>query len=150
MKNDPLLPIGKLSQRVGCKVSAIRFYADQGLLPFIRSNSGHRYFARSSIRRVSFILICQRLGYTLREIQSALEKLPKERTPTKADWRRLSQYFRKDIDQRIRELEQLKSRLTGCIGCGCLSLKKCHLYNPNDIAATMAGTPDLFYDGGQE
>ena len=150
MRNDPMLPIGKVAQRVGCAVSAIRFYADQGLVPSIRASSGHRYFARSSIRRISFILISQRLGYSLTDIQAALAKLPNERTPTKADWRKLSQYFRKDIDQRIVELEQLKNRLTGCIGCGCLSLKTCHLYNPGDKAAALESTPDLFYDGGQE
>ena len=149
MTADPLLPIGKIAQRIGCKVSAIRFYADEGLVPFTRASSGHRYFARSCIRRISFILICQRLGYSLKDIRAALMKLPNERTPTKNDWRKLSFYFQKDIDRRIKELEQLKSRLTGCIGCGCLSLKTCHLYNPDDRAASLESTPDLFYDGGQ-
>ena len=130
--SDPMLSIGKVAKRVGCNVSAIRFYADEGLVPSVRSNSGHRYFARSCIRRVSFILICQRLGYSLKEIKAAFEKLPRERTPNKADWRKLSRHFRQDIDQRIAELQQLKTRLTGCIGCGCLSMQACALRNPED------------------
>ncbi len=147
MKNNPLLSIGAVAKRVGCAVSAIRFYADQGLVPVVRAASGHRVFPRSSIRRISFILISQRLGYTLDEIRNVLKNLPNERTPTKADWQKLSRYFSQDIDQRICELEQLKIKLTGCIGCGCLSLNSCHLYNPEDKVGLMKSGPDLFFNG---
>lgn len=147
MKNDPLLSIGAVAKRVGCKVSAIRFYADEGLIPVVRAHSGHRVFPRSAIRRISFILISQRLGYSLHQISAVLRSLPDERTPTKADWQRLSRRFSADIDERIAELKQLKRRLTGCIGCGCLSLEKCHLYNPNDTAAAWNAGGDLFFKG---
>ncbi len=150
MSKDPVISIGAVAKRVGCSVSAIRFYADEGLLPLIRTRSGHRAFPRSAIRRVSFILISQRLGYSLRDIRNALQKLPEQRTPTKADWRRLSMSFSQDIDQRIAELQQLKRRLTGCIGCGCLSLKACQLYNPDDKAGRMRDGADLFFSGSDE
>ncbi len=147
---DPFISIGALAKRVGCAVSAVRFYADKNLVPALRTHSGHRVFPRSAIRRISFILILQRLGYTLNEISQALASLPEERTPTKADWRKMSRNFSKDIDQRIAELEQLKRRLTGCIGCGCLSLKHCHLYNPNDRAEHENKGGDLFFQGVKE
>ncbi len=149
MKQDPLISIGKVAKRVGCSVSAIRFYADECLVPVVRASSGHRVFARSSIRRISFILISQRLGYSLESIRQALASLPDQRTPTKRDWQTLSRRFSKDIDQRIRELEQLKSRLTGCIGCGCLSLKSCAIYNSGDRAAELQVGADLFFSGEQ-
>lgn len=149
-REDPFMSIGAVAKRVGCAVSAVRFYADEGLLPVVRTNSGHRAFVRSSIRRISFILISQRLGYSLENIRSALQSLPDERTPTKADWQRLSRRFSNDIDQRIAELEQLKTKLTGCIGCGCLSLKSCHLYNPKDKAGAMQTGGDLFFQGVPE
>jgi MerR family redox-sensitive transcriptional activator SoxR len=132
MKNDPLLSIGNIAKRTGSKVSAIRFYESEGLVPSIRNPGGHRLFHRSVIRRISFILIAQNLGYSLSQIKGALAKLPEERTPTKTDWDRLSRVFSKDIDEKISQLQDLKEKLTGCIGCGCLSLKKCQLYNPED------------------
>ncbi len=141
--DDPMLPIGAVAKRVGSTVSAVRFYADKGLIPSVRTASGHRWFARSTIRRVSFILICQRLGYSLEAIQIALSSLPNERTPTKRDWQKMSKIFTKDLDQRIEELQRLKEKLTGCIGCGCLSLSKCHLYNPADAAAVGNTGGDL-------
>lgn len=145
MNNDPLLSIGVVAKRVGCAVSAIRFYADEGLVPMVRAASGHRVFPRSSIRRISFILISQRLGYSLNEIRHVLKSLPDERTPTKADWQKLSRHFSQDIDRRVNELQQLKAKLTGCIGCGCLSLEHCQLYNPEDRAALTQSGPDLFF-----
>lgn len=128
------ISIGQLAQRTGTSVSAIRFYADEGIIPFVRMDSGHRSFNREVIRRVSFILISQNLGYSLKEISNALESLPNNRTPTKADWTRLSKRFSTEIDVKINQLQQLKNSLDGCIGCGCLSLKRCHLYNPKDAA----------------
>jgi MerR family redox-sensitive transcriptional activator SoxR len=135
MREDPLVNIGFIAERTGSKVSAIRFYADENLIPSTRSNSGHRLFPRSVIRRVSFILIAQGLGYSLKEVKKALASLPDNRTPTKADWDRLSKHFSYDIEERINQLELLKEKLNGCIGCGCLSLQKCQLYNPGDQAS---------------
>ncbi len=141
MKKDPLISIGHIAKRTGCSVSAIRFYATENLIPFTRSASGHRHFHRSVIRRISFILISQNLGYSLQEIKSALDSLPNNRTPTKADWERLSRRFSKDIESRISELRDLQSKLSGCIGCGCLSLKKCQLYNLNDHISENGSGP---------
>jgi len=141
MKNDPLINIGLVASRTGTKVSAIRFYADEGLIPSVRASNGHRFFPRSVIRRVSFILIAQNLGYSLAEIREALASLPESRTPTKADWERLSRAFGKEIDARIKQLSDLRSLLSGCIGCGCLSLQKCKLYNPEDKLASRGVGP---------
>lgn len=135
MKDDPLISIGRVAERTGTSVSAVRFYADENLIPSVRNASGHRLFARSALRRVSFILISQNLGYTLQEIKTALDSLPSNRTPTKADWQRLSKRFRLDLDKKIQELENLKDSLDSCIGCGCLSLQHCRLYNPADRMA---------------
>lgn len=135
MRDDPLISIGRVADRTGTTVSAIRFYADENLLPSVRSASGHRLFARSVLRRVSFILISQSLGYTLQEIKAVLGSLPSNRTPTKADWQRLSQHFSDDLDKKIETLQKLKSSLNSCIGCGCLSLTSCDLYNPDDSVA---------------
>jgi len=132
MAKDPLISIGVLSKRTGVAVSAIRFYADETLIPSVRSSAGHRFFNRSVIRRVSFILIAQNLGYSLRRIKIALESLPENRTPTKDDWVKLSNGFSGDIDEQISKLQMLKDSLSSCIGCGCLSLKHCRLYNPKD------------------
>lgn len=151
MTKDPLISIGLIAKRTGSKVSAIRYYADENLIPSSRSNSGHRLFHRSVIRRVSFILISQNLGYTLQEIKSALDSLPNKRTPTKADWDNLSRHFSKDIESRIDELRELQSKLSGCIGCGCLSLKKCKLYNLNDhISEKGSGARFLLGDKPEE
>jgi len=135
MKTDPLLSIGAVAQRTGTTVSAIRFYADEKLIPSVRASNRHRFFPRSVIRRVSFILIAQNLGYTLKDIAGVLKSLPDSRTPTKADWDKLSRTFRKDIDSRIQQLTDLREKLSGCIGCGCLSLKSCQLYNRDDCIA---------------
>lgn len=136
-----MLSIGELAARTGTTVSGIRFYANKALLPAARSNSGHRIFARSVVRRVSFILIAQKLGYSLAQISNALLALPDERTPSKADWSRLSRSFSHDIQSKIDELETLKSKLDECIGCGCLSLASCKLYNTDDAAADLGAGP---------
>lgn len=141
MTRDPHISIGVVAARTGVAVSAIRYYESTGLLPAIRSAGGKRLFPRSVIRRVSFILISQQLGYSLEQIAGLLEKLPQQRTPTKADWQKLSVEFSRDIDQRIERLSRLKESLGGCIGCGCLSLKSCSLYNPQDQAASLGDGP---------
>ncbi|MBE9565085.1 MAG: redox-sensitive transcriptional activator SoxR [Proteobacteria bacterium] len=132
MKNDPLVSIGFMASRTGVAVSAIRYYESENLIPAVRSPSGQRLFPRSAIRRVSFILISQQLGYSLEQIKAALNKLPDNRTPTKADWDKLATSFSRDLDERIQKLQNLRDSLSGCIGCGCLSLQRCRLYNPDD------------------
>lgn len=136
-----LLAIGAVASRTGVAVSAIRFYEEQGLIASTRASSGHRRFERSTIRRISFIRICQQLGYSLDEIKTQLDALPHGRTPDEADWQRLAATFRSDIDERMAGLAQLKEKLDGCIGCGCLSLQRCSLYNPDDRAARLGNGP---------
>lgn len=128
------IAIGEVAARTGAAVSAIRFYEERGLVRARRTGGGKRMFLRSDIRRVSFILIAQQLGFSLDEIGGHLRGLPDGRTPNKKDWEAIARNFRAAIDERIAALTNLRSRLTGCIGCGCLSLKTCGLYNPSDKA----------------
>lgn len=140
-QDSPSLAIGAVSTRTGVAVSAIRFYEEQGLIESTRASSGHRRFERSTIRRISFIRICQQLGYSLDEIKTQLLALPHGRTPTEQDWQQLAASFRSDIDDRMAGLAQLKEKLDGCIGCGCLSLQRCALYNAGDTAARLGQGP---------
>lgn len=135
------LSIGAMAARTGLAVSAIRYYEDEGLVAPWRNNGGQRRFMRADIRRLSFVLIAQKLGFSIAQIRGLLEGLPKGRTPTPRDWTRMSQRFRGELDARISTLEQLRDDLDGCIGCGCLSLKKCKLYNPDDRAAAKGTGP---------
>lgn len=135
MKPNDLLTIGDVARRTGLSVSAIRFYEEKGLVEPIRTSGNQRRFLRSDIRRLSFILIAQQLGLPLAEIEEQLKKLPHGRTPNARDWQRISASIRGELDRRIAELERTRDRLDGCIGCGCLSLKKCALYNPDDRLA---------------
>ncbi|MGV6818888.1 MAG: redox-sensitive transcriptional activator SoxR [Parvularcula sp.] len=128
------LSIGELSARTGLSVSALRFYEAKGLISPMRNAGGQRRFFRSDIRRVSFILIAQQLGLSIRDINAALAGLPEGRTPTQKDWAKISREFRKALDTQIDALTRIRDNLDGCIGCGCLSLKKCALYNPEDRA----------------
>ena len=128
-----LLTIGELARRAGVATSALRFYEAEGLLAGSRSSGGHRQYPRHALRRVAFIRAAQNVGLTLPQIKAALATLPDGRTPTKADWTRLSAGWAPLLDARIAGLQQLRERLTGCIGCGCLSLKACALYNPLDV-----------------
>ena len=138
---DQRLTIGALSERTGVAPSALRFYESEGLIHADRSDGGQRRYTRDTLRRVSFIRIAQQVGLSLEEIRAALSSLPDGRTPTKRDWERLSAAWRPRIDARIAMLERLRDRLTGCIGCGCLSLKVCQLANPNDEAAEHGPGP---------
>lgn len=140
-KPDPILPIGHLARRTGVAVSALRFYEEKGLLTARRSEGGRRMFRRSDIRRVSFVRIAQQLGFSIREIGEALASLPEGRTPTEGDWARIGAEFRASLDKRIETLTRLRDNLDGCIGCGCLSLKKCGLFNPGDAAASKGAGP---------
>ena len=133
--NDTTAPltIGQLAKRAGVAASALRFYEAEGLIAGSRSAGGHRQYPRHVLRRVAFIRAAQVVGLTLPQIKAALATLPQGRTPTKADWTRLSAGWAPLLDERIAALQQLRERLTGCIGCGCLSLKACALYNPEDV-----------------
>lgn len=135
------LTIGDIAERTGLAVSAIRFYEEKGLVAPLRNAGGQRRYDRADIRRLSFVMISQELGFTLAEIRTLFKGLPKQRTPTKADWTRISKSFRKTLDARIRTMELLREKLDGCIGCGCLSLSNCKLYNPKDAAATLGTGP---------
>jgi len=135
------LTIGEVSRRSGVAASALRFYEDRGLITSERAGSGHRRYPRPVLRRIAFIVFAQRVGLTLREIGTELAKLPPERAPTRRDWSRLSGRWSARIDQRIAELERLKAGLTECIGCGCLSLERCKLANPDDRAAGLGPGP---------
>lgn len=135
------ISIGALAQRTGLAVSAIRYYEEQGLVHPERNAGGHRRFLRSDIRRLSFILISQQFGFTLDDIRQELDRLPANRTPNKRDWERIGETLGKSLDQKIEALTQLRSRLNGCIGCGCLSLDACELYNPKDRAAKRGVGP---------
>lgn len=139
-KND-LIPIGEMARRTGLSVSAIRFYEDKGLVEPIRTSGNQRRFLRSDIRRLSFILIAQQLGLALDEIESELAKLPQGRTPNARDWSKISRSIRKQLDLKISQLERTRDRLDGCIGCGCLSLKHCQLYNKDDHLAERGPGP---------
>lgn len=135
------MSIGAVAERTGLAVSAIRFYESVGLVSSERASSGHRRFRRSAMRRLSFVRICQRLGYSLDEIKAHLESLPNERTPTERDWNRMAVGFANEIDQRIADLTLLRNKLDGCIGCGCLSLENCGIYNIDDGAASLGDGP---------
>lgn len=136
-----LLTIGDVSRRSGVASSALRFYEQRGLIDSERAASGHRRYQRSVLRRIAFIVFAQRVGLTLEEIGAELARLPPDRVPTRRDWSRLSNEWSSRIDQRIAELERLKAGLTECIGCGCLSLDRCQLANPEDRAADRGPGP---------
>lgn len=135
------LSIGQLADRTGLAVSAIRFYEEKGLVAPLRNAGGQRRYDRADIRRLSFVMISQQLGFSLSEIADLFRKLPEGRTPTKADWTRISKVFRKSLDQRIETMTLLREKLDGCIGCGCLSLSNCKLYNPDDKASAKGTGP---------
>jgi MerR family redox-sensitive transcriptional activator SoxR len=136
-----LLTIGEVARRSGVASSALRFYEQRGLISSERSGSGHRRYPRPVLRRIAFIVFAQRIGLTLEEIGTELERLPPDRAPTRRDWSRLSRTWSTRIDERIAELERLKLGLEGCIGCGCLSLDRCRLANPDDRAARLGPGP---------
>ncbi|MBS0480591.1 MAG: redox-sensitive transcriptional activator SoxR [Proteobacteria bacterium] len=144
-KND-LLPIGELARRTGLAVSAIRFYEDKGLISPFRTMGNQRRFLRSDIRRLSFILIAQRLGLGLAEIEVELSTLPQGRTPSLSDWQRISRSMRGQIDKKIALLTLTRRKLDECIGCGCLSLQRCQLYNRDDRAGNGGPGPRFVLD----
>ena len=141
MAEDRFITIGQLAARTGVAVSAIRFYEDKRLLQSLRTSGNQRRYLRSDIRRVSFILIAQKLGLALVEIEGQLAKLPQGRAPTLSDWQQISRRMRFEIDQRIMLLTRTRNQLDQCIGCGCLSLQKCQLYNKDDRMGAKGAGP---------
>ena len=135
------MTIGALAERTGLAVSAIRYYEAQGLIRPWRNEGGQRRFERADLRRLSFVMIAQQFGFTLPQIKEQLDALPNGRTPTKSDWAKISGSFRDVLDARIQSLTRLRDNLDGCIGCGCLSLPNCALYNPRDDVAAKGQGP---------
>ena len=133
------LTVGEVAARSGVAVSALHFYERNGLIRSWRTDGNQRRYARDVLRRVAVIKVAQRTGLPLAEIRAALSTLPEARTPTAADWRRLSNAWRSALDARIARLTRLRDQLDGCIGCGCLSLKQCPLRNPGDRFGVSAG-----------
>ncbi len=140
MSSSTLTP-GEVAARSGVAVSALHFYEREGLISSTRTAGNQRRYARAVLRRIAFIRTSQRVGIPLSGIAAALETLPDGRTPTKADWARLSRTWRSDLEARIAQLESLRDRLDGCIGCGCLSLKSCSLHNPGDELSAQGPGP---------
>ncbi|MEL7025995.1 MAG: redox-sensitive transcriptional activator SoxR [Pseudomonadota bacterium] len=135
------IAIGQLAERTGVAVSAIRHYETEGLIRSFRTDGNQRRFDRADIRRLSFIRIAQELGFSLAEIREELMKLPEQRTPDKGDWARIAATFRGKLDAKIETMTSLRDKLDGCIGCGCLSMKNCALWNPRDAARRLGNGP---------
>ncbi|MEA1901903.1 MAG: redox-sensitive transcriptional activator SoxR [Actinomycetota bacterium] len=135
------LTVGELATRAGVATSALRFYETKGLIESERTDGNQRRYARATLRRVALIRAGQEVGLTLSELASALESLPHDKTPTKADWGRLSRSWRDRLDAQIDEMTALRDELSDCIGCGCLSLKSCAIFNPDDSAADLGSGP---------
>lgn len=132
---DERLTVSQAAERSGFSPSALRYYEREGLISAERTSGGQRRFHRSELRRLAFIAAARHVGLTLEEVRSALSTLPTRRSPTNADWQRISQAWRERLDREILALEELRDGLEGCIGCGCLSLDSCELSNPNDRVA---------------
>ncbi|HET9896593.1 MAG TPA: redox-sensitive transcriptional activator SoxR [Streptosporangiaceae bacterium] len=143
MHSTDLLTVGEIARRSGFAESAVRYYEGLGLLTASRTSGGQRRFERSTLRRLAFIKAARHIGLSLDEVSAALASLPAQRTPTRADWTRLSQSWRQRLDDQIRALEALRDGLDSCIGCGCLSLDRCAISNPADTARN--GGPGAAY-----
>lgn len=141
MTSSTLLSVGEAARRSGIAVSTLHFYETQGLLSSERSAGNQRRYRRDALRRIAFIRAAQAVGISLAEIADSLRQLPEQRTPTKADWAHLSSRWRASLDQRIADLQALRDDLQGCIGCGCLSLRACRLYNPQDALGRRGPGP---------
>ncbi|CAL9409619.1 hypothetical protein SUDANB15_01615 [Streptomyces sp. enrichment culture] len=142
------LTVGQLSARSGAAVSALHFYESKGLISSRRTSGNQRRYSRDTLRRVAFIRAAQRVGIPLATIRDALAELPEERTPTREDWARLSEAWRAELDERIKQLNRLRDHLTDCIGCGCLSLDTCVLSNPDDVAGERRAGSRLMVESG--
>jgi MerR family redox-sensitive transcriptional activator SoxR len=145
MDTHDLLPVGTVAKRSGFAASALRYYEAQGLIHADRNSGGQRRFERSVLRRLAFIRAASNVGLTLEEIRAELDRLPDGRTPTKADWQRITTHWRGRLNDQIAALERLRDGLDSCIGCGCLSLKRCAISNPYDVAADGEDAPGAAY-----
>src|SRR5580765_6470510 len=142
-----VLTIGEVAERSGVATSGLRFYEDEGLIPSERNDSGQRRYPRAVIRVVAFIVFAQKVGLSLDEIRVELAKLPRHRVPERSDWAKLAGEWKRRIRTRIAELERLEAGLTGCIGCGCLSLDRCAFANPGDRAGRRGAGPRYWIEG---
>jgi MerR family transcriptional regulator, redox-sensitive transcriptional activator SoxR len=140
-----LLSVSQVAARSGFAASALRFYESQGLIHATRSAGGQRRFERNTLRRLAFIRAASNIGLTLEEIRAELERLPQGRTPTRADWQRISRHWRARLDEQMAALQKLRDGLDSCIGCGCLSLKRCAISNPQDLAGSSDDAPGAAY-----
>lgn len=137
----PTLSVGEVAQRSGVAVSALHFYESKGLIASERTESNHRRYARAVLRRVAFIRVAQRVGIPLADIAQALQTLPADQAPSRADWARLSASWRAELDERMAQLKKLRDQLDDCIGCGCLSIDRCRLRNPHDELGSQGAGP---------
>ncbi len=140
-----MLTVGEVAERAGLETSAVRYYDDIGLIVSTRTVGGQRRFARDVLRRLALIRAAQRVGLTLEEVRGALDSLPAGRTPTPADWKRLSTQWKTRLDEQIALIERVRDDLTSCIGCGCLSINVCALYNPSDEASALGSGAHFLY-----
>ncbi|MEW1832011.1 redox-sensitive transcriptional activator SoxR [Streptomyces sp. NPDC088196] len=143
------LSVGQLAARSGAAVSALHFYEAKGLISSSRTTGNQRRYTRDTLRRVAFVRAAQRVGIPLATIREALAELPEERTPTREDWARLSEAWRSELDDRIKQLNRLRDHLTDCIGCGCLSLANCVLSNPDDVVGERGAGSRLMTEPGE-
>lgn len=141
MHTHDQLSVGEIAKRSGFAPSAVRYYEGLGLLPSGRTAGGRRTFERSTLRRLAFIRAAGNIGLSLDEVREELDRLPSGRTPTRADWQRISRHWRSRLDEQIAALERLRDGLDSCIGCGCLSLQRCRMSNPGDVAAASDEAP---------
>lgn len=142
------LSVGEVARRSGVAISALHFYEAEGLIRSERNGAGHRRYGRDVLRRIAIIRVAQSVGLSLSEIAAAFTRLPKERTPSASDWTHLSQGWRDGLSARINQLTQLRDNLDGCIGCGCLSLETCPLWNEDDRLAKRGPGPQRMLDAG--
>lgn len=145
MDTHDVLAISQVVERSGFAASALRYYESQGLIEATRSGGGQRRYERSVLRRLAFIRAASNVGLTLDEIRAELDRLPHGRTPTKSDWQQITRHWRVRLNEQIAALERLRDGLDSCIGCGCLSLKRCAISNPRDVAARSADAPGAVY-----
>ena len=145
MDSRDVLTISQVVERSGFAASALRYYESQGLIEASRSGGGQRRYERSVLRRLAFIRAASNVGLTLEEIRDELSRLPEGRTPTRADWQRITRHWRSRLDEQIAALEQLRDGLDSCIGCGCLSLRRCAISNPRDVAGRSSDAPGAVY-----
>ena len=139
-----MLAVGEVAARSGVAITALHYYETRGLIRAERTSGNQRRYPRDVLRRLAFIRAAQQVGIALEDIGAALSTLPQQRTPTRADWAKLSAAWRSDLDARIAQLQLLRSHLDDCIGCGCLSLRRCRLYNPDDALAAQGSGAQRF------